>query len=262
MSYHVGAKEQHLSQFMFARIIACLLLTLTSAQGLSGADFAMKVTDKNYLDTQGFSVFLYDSTYHPVFVDQKNTAMEIILHSQRIATNGDVRLMPTPEQWDLVATLKDRHADKANSRLTADLAFPTFDLSYPLEGAGEPGGVKVSINLNKPLPQKLAGRAGFNLEFLPSIYMGKAYMVNGTQAGFFPRTPNDAMTKVLPLTDEPKKAYYLEDWDKAKGYTQPLPFAEGKSITLGVDDVLARVNVVSDTTNLMLFDGRDRAQNG
>ncbi len=51
------------------------------------------------------------------------------------------------------------------------------------------------------------------------------------------------MVKVLPLPDEPKKAYYLEDWDKAKGYTQPLPFAEGKSITLGVDDSLARVNV-------------------
>ncbi len=70
------------------------------------------------------------------------------------------------------------------------------------------------------------------------------------------------MVKVLPLPDEPKKAYYLEDWDKAKGYTEPLPFAEGKSITLGVDDALARVNVKSDTADLMLFDGRDRAQNG
>jgi hypothetical protein len=149
----------------------------------------MKVTDKNYLDTQGFSVFLYDSTYHPVFVDQKNTAMEMILHGQRIATNGDVRLMPTPEQWDLVATLKGRHADKANNRLTADLAFPTFEFSYTLEVAAEPGGVEVSINLDKPLPQKLAGRAGFNLEFLPSIYMGKAYLVDGTKAGIFPRTP-------------------------------------------------------------------------
>ncbi len=221
---------------MFTRITVCLILALNSAPGLSGADFAMKVSDKNYLDTQGFSVFLYDSTYHPIFVDQKNTAMEMILHGQRIATNGDVRLMPTPEQWDLVATLKDRHADKANNRLTADLAFPTFDFSYTLEVAAEPGGVKVSINLDKPLPGKMAGRAGFNLEFLPSIYMGKAYLVDGTKAGIFPRTPNDPMTKVLPLPDEPKKAYYLEDWDKAKGYTQPLPFAEGKSITLGVDD--------------------------
>jgi hypothetical protein len=235
---------------------------MISARGLSAGDFAMKVTDKNYLDTQGFSVFLYDSTYHPVFVDQKNTAMEMILHGQRIATNGDVRLMPTPEQWDLVATLKARHADKENDRLTADLAFPTFDFSYTLEVAAEAGGVKVTINLDKPLPQKLAGRAGFNLEFLPSIYMGKAYLVDGTKAGIFPRTPNDPMTKVLPLPDEPKKAYYLEDWDKAKGYTQPLPFAEGKSITLGVDDALARVNVVSDTASLMLFDGRDRAPNG
>ncbi len=247
---------------MLTPIRVCLLLALLSGPSLFGADFAMKVTDKNYLDTQGFSVFLYDSTYHPVFVDQKNTAMEMILHGARIATNGDVRLMPTPEQWDLVATLKDRQADKANNRLTADLAFPTFDLSYTLEVAAEPGGVKVSINLDKPLPQKLAGRAGFNLEFLPSIYMGKAYLVDGSKAGIFPRTPDDPMVRALPLADEPKKAYYLEDWDKAKGYTQPLPFAEGKRITLGVDDAMARINVTSDTADLMLFDGRDRAQNG
>src|SRR5580693_2813393 len=148
------------SQFMLTRIRVCLLVVLASAPSLFGSDFAMTVTDKNYLDTQGFSVFLYDSTYHPVFVDQKNTAMEMILHGQRIATNGDVRLMPTPEQWDLVATLKGRHVDKVNSRLTAELAFPTFDFSYTLEVAAEPGGVKVSINLDKPLPQKLAGRAG------------------------------------------------------------------------------------------------------
>src|ERR1700729_1319488 len=149
-----------------------LYLALTCAPNAFAADFTMQVTDKDYLDTQGFSVFLYDSTYHPVFVDQKNTAMEMIFHGQRIATNGDVRLMPTPEQWDLVGTLKGRQADKANNRLTANLAFPTFDFSYTLEVAAELGGVKVSINLDKPLPQKLAGRAGFNLEFLPSIYMG------------------------------------------------------------------------------------------
>src|SRR4051812_31191627 len=144
---------------MFMRIRVCLLLVLISAPVLFGADFQMRITGKNYLDTQGFSVFLYDSTYHPVFVDQKNTAMEMILHGQRIATNGDVRLMPTPEQWDLVATLKGRHADKANNRLTAELGFPAFAFNYTVEVEPEPGGVRVSINLDKPLPQKLAGRA-------------------------------------------------------------------------------------------------------
>jgi hypothetical protein len=240
----------------------CFVLALISGARFAVADVAMHVNDKSYLDTQGFSVFLYDSTYHPVFVDQKNTALEMILHGQRIATNGDVRLMPTPEQWDLVATLNGRQADKAGNRITAKLAFPTFDFSYTLEVAAEPGGVKVSINLDKPLPQKLAGRAGFNLEFLPSIYMGKAYLVDGTRAGIFPRTPNDPMVDVLPLPDAPKKAYYLEDWDKAKGYAEPLPFAEGRSMTLAVDDSQARINVKSDTADLLLFDGRDRAQNG
>ncbi|HWT67283.1 MAG TPA: hypothetical protein VN151_14315, partial [Terracidiphilus sp.] len=238
------------------------MLASVSSLAAFGANVKMQVVKNDYLSTQGFSVMLYDSTYHPVFVDQKNTAMEMILHGQRIATNGDVRLMPTPEQWDLVATLKARHADEASSRISADLAFPSFDLSYTVEVAAEPGGVRVSVNLDKPLPEKLAGRAGFNLEFLPSIYVGKAYLVDGTTAGIFPRTPNDPMVKVLPLSDEPKKAYYLEDWDKAKGYTQPLPFAEGKSITLGVDDALARINIQSETAALMLFDGRDRAQNG
>jgi len=73
MSYHVGAKGAASILSMFTRITVCLLLVLISAPGLCGADFSMKVTDKNYLDTRGFSVFLYDSTYHPVFVDQKNT---------------------------------------------------------------------------------------------------------------------------------------------------------------------------------------------
>ncbi len=251
-------KIQSILACAYAALLACAVVPLPA----QNADVQMKVNDKGTLDAQGFSVILYQSVYHPVFVDQKNTAMEMILHGQRIATNGDVRLMPTPEQWDLVATLKENKADKANNRLTADLAFPAFDMAYTLEVAAEPGGVRVSINLDKPLPQKLAGRAGFNLEFLPSIYMGKTYLVDGTKAGIFPRTPNDPMVKVMPLPDEPKKAYYLEDWDKAKGYTQPLPFAQGKSITLGVDDALARVNVKSDTADLMLFDGRNRAQNG
>ena len=247
---------------MFAGPKAILFAALLVALPAWGADLQVTMTDKGYLDAQGFSVFLYNSTFNPVFVDEKNTAMEMILHGQRIATNGDVRLMPTPEQWDLVAKLNGRQVDKEHNRLAAKLSFPSYHVDYTLEVTAEPGGIRVSVNLDKPLPAELAGRAGFNLEFLPSIYMGKAYLVDGTKAGIFPRTPNDPMVKVLPLADEPKKAYFLEDWDKAKGYTQPLPFAQGKTITLGVDDALTRVNVKSDTADLMLFDGRNRAQNG
>src|ERR1035437_3465513 len=93
---------------LLARPHAILLAGLLVSVPACGDDLQMKVNDSGYLDTQGFSVILYQSTYHPVFVDEKHAAMEMILHGQRIATNGDVRLMPTPEQWDLVANLKGR----------------------------------------------------------------------------------------------------------------------------------------------------------
>jgi endoglucanase len=243
------------------KLISLVIGLLFSAPVIA-ADFQMKVTDTGYLDTSGFSVILYQNTYHPIFVDEKNAAMQMILHGQRIATNGDVRLMPTPEQWDLVAKLKGRQADKEHNRLYADLSFPTYQMDYRLEVAAEPGGVRVSINLEKPLPEKLAGRAGFNLEFLPSIYMGKSYAVDDKEFGMIPRGAQDPMQKVLPPADDPKKLPYQEQWDQDKGYTQPLPVVTGNSITLAPEDPLYRIKINSETAPVSLYDGRDRAQNG
>ena len=247
---------------LLAQPHAILLAGLLVSVPACGSDLQMKVNDSGYLDTQGFSVILYQSTYNPVFVDEKHAAMEMILHGQRIATNGDVRLMPTPEQWDLVAKLKGRKADKEHNRLTADLSFPAYQMDYTLEVTAEPGGVRISVNLDKPLPEKLAGRAGFNLEFLPSIYVGKSYAVDGNQYGMIPRSPQDPMKQVLPPVDDPKKLPYQDEWDKEKGYTQPLPVVTGNNITLGAEDPLYRVNVSSETAPVSLYDGRNRAQNG
>ena len=57
-----------------------------------GAGLMMKVTGSGYLDAPGVSVMLYDDNYSPIFFDQKDAAMQIILHGQRVATNGSVRL--------------------------------------------------------------------------------------------------------------------------------------------------------------------------
>ena len=237
-------------------------IVLLSCLSLFGADFTMKVTDSGYLDTQGFSVILYHSAFHPTFLDQKTTAMEMILHGHRIATNGDVRLLATPEQWDQVAQLKGRQADKENNRLIANLTYPAYQLDYRLEVTAEPGGVRVSVNLDKPLPEKLAGRAGFNLEFLPSAYVGKSYALDGNVFGFFPRSPQDPMQKVATSADDPTRLPYQRKWDDAKGYLQPLPLATGKSITMSLEDPLYRISVSSEAGPLSLYDGRDRAQNG
>src|SRR5215469_915917 len=169
--------------------LSALALVLPCCRPALSQGLKMQVVHDDYLSTQGFDVMLYDNTFPPVFVDEKNTALQMILHGERIATDGDVRLMPTPEQWDLVAKLKGRRADKERNRLVADLSFPTYQMDYSLEVAAEPGGIRVSVNLEKPLPEKLAGRAGFNLEFLPSIYMGKTYAADEKSFGMIPRAP-------------------------------------------------------------------------
>jgi len=251
-----------LPRCVFVRSQAVLVAVLAFCLPGLSSDFMMQVTDSGYLNTQGFNVTLYDNTFHPIFVDEKNAAMQIILHGERIATDGDIRLMPTPEQWDLVAQLKSHHADKEHNRLTAQLSFPSYQMDYRLEVAAEPGGVRVSVNLDKPLPEKLAGRAGFNLEFLPSVYMGKTYAVDGHAFGVFPRSPLDAMQVIPPSPDDPKKLPYQEEWDQAKGYTQPLPLVTGNSMTFAVEDPLHCIRVTSETGPLSLYDGRNRAQNG
>src|SRR5664279_3743060 len=219
----------------FLRVAVLVIISASCLPAFSG-DFTMQVAVNDYLSTQGFDVMLYDNTFHPVFVDEKNTAMQMSLHGERIATDGDVRLMPTPEQWDLVAKLKGRHADKEHNRLTADLSFPSYQVEYRLVVTAEPGGVRVSVNLEKPLPEKLAGRAGFNLEFLPSIYMDKSYAVDNRIFGVFPRSPQEQMHKVPLSPDDPKKLPYQEQWDQEKGYTQPLPIVSGNSIIFAPED--------------------------
>lgn len=239
------------------------LLTMLSL-GLSafGADLTMKVTDTGYLRGRGVSVMLYNDVYSPIFFDQKDSAMQIILHGHRIATNGSLRLSPTPEQWSRIPHINGRKADKEQGRLTANLSYPGYGLSYQVIAAAEPGGFRVSVNLDKPLPATLVGRAGFNLEFLPSIYMDKSYEMDNKVYGVMPRYPEDHMTSAPPKTGDPEPVWYIAQWRKARNYMVPQPFATGKSITLAAEDPMDRISVTSDTGELRLYDGRNQAQNG
>src|SRR5215467_1385752 len=150
----------------------------------------LHVNDKDYLEAQGLSVLVYQNAFHPVFKDQKLSAIEIILHDDRIATDGDVRLMPTPEQWDPVPHFKERK--RTGNGLTALCDYPDLKLSYRLEVQPEADGFRVAVHLDQPLPSSLVGKAGFNLDFDPSAYFGKSYMFGGS-SGIFPRHPNVAM---------------------------------------------------------------------
>ncbi len=245
-------------RFLFASILLRLALPAVAAD----ATLALKVADAGYLDARGVSIDLYDTGFSPMFFDQKDSGMQIVLHGHRIATNGSLRLEPTPEQWDAIPTIQSHRADKQHNQLVADLAYPQYHLSYHVTVAAEPGGVRVSVDLDQPLPAGLVGRAGYNLEFLPSTYADKAYAVDDTHFGAMPRYPEDRMTTDPPRPGDPKQLWYIDQWHQSEGYTEPRPFASGHSIVLAADDPLDRIGVSSESGPVQLFDGRDKAQNG
>jgi hypothetical protein len=211
--------------------------------GAADTDSALKLNETGYFEARGLSVLVYQNFFHPVFFDQKLSGIEIIQHGERIATGGEVRLSPTPEQWDPVPAFREKKADPASNRMEVSSGYPGFGLAYRIEVRAEREGFAVAVHLDKPLPDSLAGRAGFNLEFLPTAYFGKTYILDGG-FGVFPRHPNGPMQR------------------DADGSFQPCPLAQGKSITLAPEDPLRRVEIVSDNGGLALFDGRNKAQNG
>jgi endoglucanase len=81
--------------------------------------FDLKRSEQGTLECHGLTVLLFHNAYHSVFGDQKMSGVETILQEQRIATNGDVRLSPTPEQWDPIPEFKQPKHGPGENELTA-----------------------------------------------------------------------------------------------------------------------------------------------
>jgi endoglucanase len=203
----------------------------------------LRLNEKDYFESHGLNVLLFHNAYHDVFGDQKMGGLEIIMHEQRIATNGDVRLSPTPAQWNPIPHFEKRKRGPSANELTAFCTYADHGLSYRMEVQPEADGFRVSVHLDQPLPVALAGKAGFNLEFLPTAYFGKTF-ISEAVSGVFPRHPDGPMQK------------------EQDGNAQPLPLATGRSMVLSPEDPLTRVAITSENGPLMLYDGRNQAQNG
>lgn len=197
-------------------------------------------------------VLVFSNWYDGLFADSKISGVEIIQRDRRIATNGDVRLAATPGQWDAIGQMVARRTDPATGAIEVDLAYRDLDFRYTVRAEPAPGGVRIRVQLDAPLPAALEGRAGFNLEFLPSAYWHDGYLVD-ERAGLFPRYPTSAMV----ATGARNPASGRADGPGA----EPLPIATGKSFVLAPSDPAVRVAVESDAP-IALYDGRAQAQNG
>lgn len=225
---------------MTRRLTVFLLTLLLAIPSWPSSD--LHLTDSDVLETHGLSVLLFHNSYHRVFGDEKMSGLEIILQGQRIATNGDVRLSATPAQWDPIPEFQSRKRGSTPDEIIASCIYPDRALNYHIDVRPEPGGFRVAVQLDQPLPAALAGKAGFNLEFLPSLYFGKSYVMDDNP-GILPRH-NAGPTE-----------------ESGTGTPEPMPLATGSRIVLSPEDPTTRVSITSDA-DLALYDGRNQAPNG
>jgi len=241
--------------------ISSLVVLLAAAfTYVSGQD--LKLNDLEYFETQGVNVLVYNNLFTGGFNDEKTAGIELIHHGVRTAQGGAVRLSNTPEQWDLVPVIPIRTVDSTSNTIEATLRYADYDFDSRVVVTAKGKGVEISVYLDKPVPTALEGKAGFNLEFLPSQYWGKTYLMDG-RPSLFPRyVVGNTVTK--PNTEKPKqfKGYVTSD-DRGTGrFIDPLPLATGRTFLLAPDEPERLVKITSHDADLMLFDGRVLAQNG
>ena len=244
---------RNLSIFIASALLALMAFS-ANAQSL-------KMNDLDYYEDRGTNVLVYNNLYNGAFYDEKFAGIEIIQRGERICTGGGIRLVNTPEQWDIFGVISNRTVNHSDSSVEVELTYEDWNFVSKLRVFPKDKGVIIQVYLDKPVPEFLQGKAGMNLEFFPASYFGKNYLVDGL-ARPLPKYPM-ADTEVHPIAEKIPQ-YFGESTfdDRGRGdFLVPLPLSTGKQITLAPEDPALRVSVKSDQ-DLMIFDGRHLAQNG
>ena len=223
---------------------------------------SLHVNDQGYFESRSVNVLVFSNQYNGMFFDEKTAGIEIIHHGVRTSTGGAIRLQNTPEQWDLVPMVVDRKVDVAGNTINVELNFKELNFNSKISVTAKDKGVEINVYLDKPLPKELEGNAGLNIEFLPSAYFEKTYLADG-KPGNFPRYPA-GNTKTEPISKKITQfAGHTTFDDRGRGeFIVPFPMATGKTFILAPEDPEYLVKILGVDTDLMLFDGRNLAQNG
>lgn len=238
------------------------LLLLFFAAGNHASAQELTLNELEYFERQGVNVLVYNNLFTGGFNDEKNAGIELIHHGVRTAQGGAVRLSNTPEQWDLVPEIPSRKVDAATKSIESLLRYEEYDFDSRVVVTAKGNGVEISVWLDEPLPEELVGKAGFNLEFLPSQYWAKAYLMDGRPNRFPRYTVGNTVTRPNSEKTKQFKGYVTSD-DRGTGqFIDPLPLESGRSLLLAPDAPERMVKITSHDADLMLFDGRILAQNG
>ncbi|MDA3815903.1 MAG: glycoside hydrolase family 9 protein [Prolixibacteraceae bacterium] len=265
------------------RKLICLLcvIGMVGLQDVHSQEF--ELIPAGYFQNKGVNVMAFDDIYP----EGHQGGVSLIMHGHRVATNGDIRLEPTPGQWQPVPLQRDRKIDPENNTITAFMSYPDSSrhmtgfnpmvypdlvFNYTVTVTGEKDAVIVTVDLDRPIPEQFVGKVGFNMELFPGALFGKPWIMDD-KSGVFPLQPNG------PTRNEPSNHKHQGDFNpegKASleqlagdGYSPVIaddivaePYAIGRKFVVRPDDPYNRFVIESETTDLKLYDGRMNHNNG
>ncbi|MCQ2974736.1 MAG: glycoside hydrolase family 9 protein [Bacteroidales bacterium] len=235
------------------------------------------------LQNKGVDIAVFDD-YYP---EGHQGGVCIIMHGKRLATNGDIRLEPTPGQWQAVPKKVNRKVE--GNRITARMCFPDTsrhmkgfnpmvypDLAfyYNVETKPIDNGIEVTVFLDSPIPEKYKGKVGFNLELFPGELFGQPWIMDN-KSGIFPQQPNGPTMSAQPIINhkgnfEGKNGSTVNlDKFLGKGYSPLIadniiaePYAIGNKFVMCPNDKYKKITIETKSEKLQLFDGRMNHNNG
>ncbi|MBO7578138.1 MAG: glycoside hydrolase family 9 protein [Prevotella sp.] len=222
----------------------------------------LKLNDREYFERQGVNILVFSNSFNGGFNDEKNSGIEIIQHGVRSIQGGAVRLNNTPEQWDLVPKMTSRKVNREDGSIEVAMRYDDYDFDSRVVVTAKGKAVEIAVWLDKPVPEKLAGEAGFNMEFLPSKYWLKTFIMDG-RLNRFPRYAT-SQTITRPNSEKPRQFKGFKTYDDrgTDRFVDPIPLETGHNIVMATDDPEHMITISSDDAELKLFDGRMLAQNG
>jgi hypothetical protein len=222
----------------------------------------LKLNDREYFERQGVNILVFSNSFNGGFNDEKNSGIEIIQHGVRSIQGGAVRLNNTPEQWDLVPKMTSRKVNREDGSIEVAMRYDDYDFDSRVVVTAKGKAVEIAVWLDKPVPEKLAGEAGFNMEFLPSKYWLKTFIMDG-RLNRFPRYAT-SQTITRPNSEKPRQFKGFKTYDDrgTDRFVDPIPLETGHNIVMATDDPEHMITISCDDAELKLFDGRMLAQNG
>jgi hypothetical protein len=235
-------------------VVALATILHASAATPVNPDESLSINDQEYLEMTGLNVMLA----HDFYPEGHQGGVGVILNGQRVATNGDLRLDPTPGQWQPTPSVGPREVDrsaqeisvrmsypdeKINRKGNNPIGYPDLKFSYVVKVKPDGSAFRIIVDLDEPLPASWIGRVGFNIELYPGILFGKSFMI-GDQRGIFPRQANGPGS----YTD---------------GDYEVDPLGHGAKLTIAPESDRQRMTIEAvHGGELNLLDGRAKHNNG